>query len=99
VPERLNRVTVKYSRGEIVLPWASRDALLAELSQLDSAKGIRDAFEAVGASRPVELSPQDTGLLIEVIDMWTRRIPIDQLPKGIWNLRNALLDDLHDTTG
>jgi hypothetical protein len=96
MPERLDRVIVKYSRGEVILPWSSRDALLEEVRQLDSAAGVRRAFEAVGASAPVHLSRDDAGLIVEAVDVWMRNVGRDGLPAGVFDLRNALLDDLHD---
>jgi hypothetical protein len=101
VPERLDRVTVRYSRGEVVLPWHSRDQLLAEIRHLESGQGVRGAFEAVGASRPVTLgSADDKGLVVKAIDVWMGNVGgPDRLPVGIFELRNALIDDLHDTAG
>jgi hypothetical protein len=42
-------------------PWDSRAALLEEIRQLDSARPIIDAFEAVGVSRPVTLRQEQKG--------------------------------------
>jgi hypothetical protein len=97
VPDRLNRVLVRYSRGTVELSWASRDALLAEIRHLDSAQGIRDAFEAVGAPRPVTLKRSDVVLLVQAIDVMMKDAGgPDRLPPGIYELRNALIDDMHD---
>jgi hypothetical protein len=41
--------------GVVVIPWESRDRLLEELRRLDDASDVITAFEAVGATRPVEL--------------------------------------------
>jgi hypothetical protein len=96
---RLNRVVVTTPRGSIVLPWESRDALLDEIRHLDSARGVIDAFEKVGASRPVELERADVVLLVQAIDvMMSNAGGPERLPAGIFELRNALLDDLHDTS-
>ena len=94
---RLDWVKVATSRGNIVIPSASRDTLLREIRRIDSAKSIRDAFENVGASTPVELSRDDKMNLLELLDFWSTEVSVAKLPDGIWDLRNALADDLHDT--
>jgi hypothetical protein len=98
---RLDFVTVTYSRSKrdpIAIPWASRDALLDEIAHVDSARGIVDAFKAVGASAPVTLSLDDAVTLIGLLDAWADRVAVDKLPEGVWGLRNALHDDVHDTS-
>jgi len=53
------------------LSWASRDSLLHEIRNFgDGAKPIRSAFEAVGAFRPVELSPADQTTLFRASASW-----------------------------
>jgi hypothetical protein len=60
---------------------------------------MRDAFEAVGTSRPVVLTHEDKVGLVEVIRLWADEIEgLGSLPEGIVELRNALRDDLEDTT-
>jgi hypothetical protein len=96
VPERLDRVVVTTSRGSVKLPWASRDAILHEIRHLDSARQVVHAFEAVGASRPVEIDRADERLLLATIDLMMRNAGgPDKLPEGVFALRNALLDELH----
>ncbi len=90
-------VLIVTSRATIELSWKSREALLHEIRHLESARGIIHAFEAVGTSRPVPLTRQDEGLLLEVINEWSRGVTVEGLPAGIWDLRCALADDLHDT--
>jgi hypothetical protein len=92
---RLNQMTVKTSRDVVTLPWQSRDDLLREIRHLDSAREIVAAFEAVGATRPVEISTADQSLLVQAIDVWMSNAGgPDALPPGIFALRNALLDEL-----
>jgi hypothetical protein len=93
---RLDTVIVSYSRGKVPLPWASRDALVKEIGHLDAARRIVEAFRAVGASRPVDLRRDDEALLADLIDTWSTQVSIERLPPGVWDLRCALLDDLHD---
>jgi hypothetical protein len=95
VPERLDRVAIATSRTTVELPWSSRDRLLHEIRNLDGAEAIRTAFGAVGASRPVPLSRDDQVLLFEAISAWANSVTVEELPEGVWNLRNALVDELH----
>jgi hypothetical protein len=95
VHERLDRVAIATSRTTIELPWGSRDRLLHEIRNLDGADAIRTAFDAVGASRPVPLSRDNQRVLLEAIDGWARSVTVDELPEGVWVLRNALAVDLH----
>lgn len=93
---RLDRVIVAYSRGRVELPWESRDEMLNEFRHLEGAAGVVAAFEAVGASVPVELARDDVAFLVEQLDRWSSRVPIAELPAGVWDLRCALHDDLYD---
>ena len=95
---RLDWVTVATSRGNITIPWASRDTLLREIRRIDSAKSIRGAFENVDASSPVQLSLDDKRNLVGLLNFWSTEVSIARLPEGIWDLRNALVEDVDDTT-
>ena len=91
VPERLDRVAIATSRDVIELSWASRDSLLHEIRNLgENAKPIRAAFEAVGRSRPVELSRAEQTTLFSAIEIWADSVTVEALPPGIWRLRCAL---------
>lgn len=97
MPERHDRVAIATSRGTVEIPWSSRDALLEEVRLEDSAQTIRFAFVAVGASRPVELKLEDAAVLVRAIGRWMRRVGgPSELPAGVYELRRALTDDLHD---
>ena len=95
---RLDWVTVATSRGNITIPCASRDTLLREIRRIDSAKSIRAAFESVGASSLVKLSLDDKRNLVGLLNFWSTEVSIPRLPEGIWDLRNALVEDVDDTT-
>jgi hypothetical protein len=86
------------AQREVDLPWASRDKLLDRIRPLGSsaAAGIVKAFEEVSPAEPVELSRPDEELLFELLEMWASGTDATELPPGIWNLRCALIDDLHD---
>ena len=94
---RLDRVWVLAAQREVELPWASRDMMLDLMRPLASAAaaGIVHAFEDVGATRPVALNLHDKELLLELLETWTRGVDNDEMPPGIWELRCALIDDLH----
>ena len=94
---RLDWVTVSTSQGNVAIPWASRDTLLREIRRIDSAKSIRDGFDGVGASTTVELSRGDKAILVELLNFWSTEVSVAKLPEGIWDLRNALVEDLHHT--
>jgi hypothetical protein len=91
------RVQIVTSRATVELSWKAREALLHEVRHLQSARGIIDAFEAVGTRRPVPLTRHDEDVLLEAINQWSVGVTVDGLPDGIWDLRCALADDLHDT--
>jgi hypothetical protein len=84
------------SGDNVSLPLESRAALLQEIRHLESAQTIVAAFEAVGTSRPVALTPEQRGLLVELVDSWGNQTPggLEALPEGVFDLRNALHDDL-----
>jgi hypothetical protein len=95
----IDYVRIPLSREMIALPWESRQALLEQLAHLDSMRDVRKAFDDVGATWPVRLSQQQKGDLIQVIEHWGSQQPgglTEGLPSGIFALRNALHDDLHD---
>lgn len=96
MPERLDWIEIPLRRTTVTLPWASRESLLERLIH-DADKEIRAAFEAVGASRPVNLTPVQKTELFRVIETWQGIVGGSSgLPAGIFNLRNALLDDQYD---
>ncbi|HEY8777380.1 MAG TPA: hypothetical protein VIM33_13015 [Gaiellaceae bacterium] len=85
---RLDRVRVDVA-GEIVeISWDERDVLLEELAFAADTKSIRVKFEAVGASRPVELDAEQRARLRTALDDWGS----DRLqPDGIARLHAALV--------
>ncbi len=98
MPERLDRITVALDRLDVVLSWKARTALL---DRLETGQGVRSAFEAVGATRPVTLTlPQKAELLL-AIEQWAKQTPggFIALPDGIFDLREGLHNDLRDAGG
>lgn len=94
MPERLDRVQITTSSGTLEIPWETRDQILEQLGKRRDALPIIRAFEAVGATRPVELDTMGRALLVEALGSWIDRLDADQVPAGLAELRTALLDDL-----
>ena len=94
----MNHVLVAVPGAEVVVPWDSRDALLKELRRRDDAGEVIAAFEAVGATRPVELDVYSQVVVVETIrDMESRAE--GRLPDGLRDLLAALVDELHHHSG
>ena len=96
---RIDEVRIELRSGIVSIPWSARDALLEQLGKRDSmteVRDVRDAFLADGTTQPVRLTdPQKLGLR-NVITFWANRTggSYDDLPEGIYDLRNALQGDL-----
>jgi hypothetical protein len=89
---RLNRVLVAIPDGVVVIPSDSRDALLEELRPRDDAQDVIAAFEAAGATRPVELDVYGQVVVVETIRAMAG---VAKLPDGLSDLLAALADELH----
>jgi hypothetical protein len=88
MPERLDRVYVDVAGVIVEITWHERDVLLEELAFAEGTKPIRERFEAVGASRPVELDAEQRARLRAALDDWGE----DRLqPEGIARLHAALV--------
>jgi hypothetical protein len=64
MPERLDRVQISLSRGVVVVPFDSRDELLAHLEGVDGGEHAIQAFRGAGASSPVHLKRRDKLLVV-----------------------------------
>jgi hypothetical protein len=92
----IDRVEVALESETVVIPWTSQQALLERLRPNESTRGVVDAFEAVGTSRPVRLRADEKDALREAIRLWAEENGgYDGLPEGIAELRIALVDDGH----
>jgi hypothetical protein len=100
MPERLDHVSIAIERGgganNVRLPWASRETLLAKLRTVEGAEGVVEAFEAAGASKPVQLTTEHKALLYRVLDDRGFTSGFDELPTGFFELRNSLSDEVAD---
>ena len=95
----IDQVQIELDAGIVSIPWSSRDALLEQLGARDAitdAPDVRDAFLAVGTSRPVRLTEPQKLALRNVITFWANELggSYDDLPEGVHDLRNALQGDL-----
>jgi hypothetical protein len=70
VPERLERITVAAPSGDVTITWDTRQMLMERLAQRDDTAGIRRRFDAVGASRSVELNRDERLALRGLLDEW-----------------------------
>jgi hypothetical protein len=85
--DRLDRVEVNVA-GEIVdITWDERDQLLGKLRVLEGSETIVLNFEAVGASRPVELTEEQRSQLRVILELWG----VNVLPEGLADLLMALV--------
>lgn len=91
--DTLGNVLVSYSRGVVEIPGDSRDELLARL-EMDPATA--DIVTAFGASNPVQLTDDQMAVINKVVDPWLEDVGITRLPSGIFRLRKAIKDHLHD---
>jgi hypothetical protein len=90
----IDRVQVGLSRETVTISWDARQALLERLRRVESLRSVVDAFEAVGVSRPVALSPEEKDALSEAIRVWAEEAGgYADLPEGIEQLRLALVDE------
>ena len=55
------------------MAWSSRVALLDQLQRYETGHAIRDAFTAVSASSPVELTNEQKTETLRVIEVWGER--------------------------
>jgi hypothetical protein len=95
MPERLDRVTIAFGRGDVILSWDTRQALMARLQHVKSTARIRASFEAVGATRAVGLSMAQRTFLLRMLEDWSLgRDGYEAMPADLFELRNALIDDL-----
>ena len=95
MPERLDRVSVALNRGAVILTWDARQALMRRLQHVRSTARIRDSFEGVGASRPVELTGRQRSRLLLILEGWSLDLDFyEAMPQDLLELRNALIADL-----
>ena len=89
-------VQIELRRGVVSIPSSSYDALVEELGNRGSMSDVRDAFVTAGTTEPVRLTDPQKRELRNAISFWAvgRGGSYDDLPDGVFALRNALQDDL-----
>src|SRR6266571_9286465 len=87
MPSRLDRVRVDVPGETIEITWDERDTLLEQLRSDAGCASIIKAFEAVGASRPVELDDKQRARLRVALELWG----IAVIPDGLARLLIALV--------
>jgi hypothetical protein len=98
--ERLDRVTVALNRGNVVLTWTSRQVLMRRLQHVQETARLRVAFEAAGASTPVQLTGGQRTALLLTLEGWSLDLDgHEAMPQDLFALRDALIADLHDKAG
>ena len=97
---RDDHLRVPLSRGTIVLPHGSCEALVARLHRYDSMDEVREALERVEPPEGVRLTAAHKAFLIRVIDEWGADVVGrgESLPPGIRKLGDGLLEDLSEPT-
>ena len=88
-----DRVKIAMQDRDVEISWDAREVLLVELKTFESAAGIVQAFEAVGASQAVTLSLQQRDHLRTLIDEWERRVHDANVPDGALALRDAIANE------
>jgi hypothetical protein len=97
MPERLDRVTVSLECGDVILTWDARQAIMRRLQYVQETARLRDTFEAVGASQPVELTGGQRTALLLTLEGWSLDLDgHEAMPEGLFKLRDALIKDLHN---
>jgi hypothetical protein len=84
---RLDRVQVDVSGEIIEISWGERDALLEKLETIAGCDAIVEKFDAVGASRPVQLDDEQRSRLRVALELWG----VSVLPDGLARLLIALV--------
>jgi hypothetical protein len=92
--DRLDWIHVATARGAVRVPWTTRDQLLERLRKAGRSLEVVRAFEAVGATRPVELSDDGKSVVLDMLSRWLDEGDGSVAPAGVAELRQALLDDL-----
>jgi hypothetical protein len=89
-------VRIELRRGIVSIPPSSCDALVEELETRGSLNDVREMFLTAGATELVRLTDPQKRELRNVITFWAVGTggSYDDLPDGIFALRNALQDDL-----
>jgi hypothetical protein len=67
---RIDEVRIQAGGETVVISWAELEELLERLRRVEGAAGLVERFEAVEASRPVELEAGDAAVLTALLLSW-----------------------------
>ena len=95
---RIDTVTIDLNAGAVTIPWASREAVLAECRKRDCMLPVIDEFRNAGTSRPVRLAADERAALLAVLVAWAEEAEggYDGLPVCVSELYEATRDDPPD---
>lgn len=94
--DALRNVLISYSRGEVEIEWDARNLLLDRIEGYPTAGEIVSTFRTIGASHPIRLTDEQMPVLLDAVALWLEEVGVTGLPPGIFKLRNALEDHMHD---
>lgn len=91
-----DEVRIELRRGSVSIPGPSCDALVEHLGTLETTSELSEAFAAAATAERVRLTDPQKLALRNVINFWANQKggSYDDLPAGMYELRNALQGDL-----
>ncbi len=91
----VDEVVIAGSRVEttVMVPWESRQALLRRLRADGHCGDLIRALDVADVSESVVIQRSAKPRLLAVVGAWLDETNINDLPEGIFDLRNALTDD------
>ena len=96
MPERLDCIIVALNSGPVTLTWDARQALMLRLQRVRENFRLRASFDAVGASRPVELTSNQRTTLLLTLENWALDLDtFEAISPELLELRDELIVDLH----
>jgi hypothetical protein len=88
----IDRVRVRVGDDIVAISWEAQQRLIERLRQIPSAGSLIGLFQRHGTSSLVIPATPELRLLRDVVWHWMDEVGRDQLPAGIPELRDALVD-------
>lgn len=96
VPQHLDRVRVATRHGSVEISWAGSQAIVHVLHQNELSRTALRAFEAVGASQPVQLDRMGIANVIDAINVLAEKAGgVRHLEPGLAKLQRELTKELY----
>jgi hypothetical protein len=73
-----------------LLPWQTRDELLARTRPLEPLQSLRRKIEAAGAARPAVVDEEELSPLFTLVQVWIDQTTVDNFIDSLFTLRNAI---------